>query len=152
MVEASSAEFPRQPEPLTVAECYELLAAETVGRVAFADHELPVIVPVNYALDGHHLLLRTDPTSRLAWAATAALVVAFEVDQLDRARHTGWSVVVVGPARPLHGPSELARADALNLVPWAAGARTLLIRVSIGSISGIRLRDSVTSDGETVSG
>ena len=46
---------------LTRPECLRLLAARPIGRLAVITAEgLPMIVPVNYVLDGETVLFRTD--------------------------------------------------------------------------------------------
>ena len=47
-------------EVLSEAECRRLLAHEEVGRVAFVDRDFPVVVPVNYVLDGNSIAIHTD--------------------------------------------------------------------------------------------
>lgn len=127
-----------QPDRLGVldlAKCYRLLASETVGRVVYTDGALPAVAPVNYALDGECVVFRTAPTSRLALGAVDQ-VVAFEVDSLDAEVRTGWSVVVTGVARALTEPSEIARAGALGLAPWAGGQRELYVAITPGVVTG----------------
>ena len=38
------------PQPLTAAECLELLAGCTVGRIAVVHEGYPVVLPVNFVL------------------------------------------------------------------------------------------------------
>ena len=48
-------------EVLSEAECRRLLAEHNVvGRVAFVDGEYPVVLPVNYLLDGNAIAIHTD--------------------------------------------------------------------------------------------
>ena len=42
-------------DALSERECWELLATASVGRMALSVRALPVIVPVQYHLDGHRL-------------------------------------------------------------------------------------------------
>jgi hypothetical protein len=120
-------------------ECWQLLASETVGRVATTRSALPAIVPVNYSVHpSGQILLRTDPNSELG-RTIANAVVAFEVDRIDPITRTGWSVQVVGPAT---ASSWSALADAFELddpQPWVAGDRSLFVRVQAGIVSGRRL-------------
>ena len=129
---------PRALVVLTEGECYRLLAGDTFGRVVFTRRAMPAIVPVNYLLDGRDILLRTDPKSQLGRAIDAT-IVAFEVDGIDRSSHTGWSVVVVGTAHALEddaGPREIRTVEP---DPWAPGARTLLVRITPGAVTGRKL-------------
>ena len=120
---------------LDAAKCYRLLETQQVGRVVYTDGALPAVAPVNYALDGHRVIFRTSPTTRLALGVVDQ-VVAFEVDSLDEEVRTGWSVVVTGIARALVDPGEIARAAGLKLAPWAGGERELFVAITPGVVSG----------------
>jgi uncharacterized protein len=106
-------------EELAPAECLRLLASVTVGRVGVTIDALPAVLPVNFVMSEGAVVFRTVPGTKLD-AATAGAVVAFEVDAHGTAeRPGGWSVLVRGIARELTKPSELAKARALPLTPWA---------------------------------
>src|SRR5690348_18419492 len=94
-------------QALTASECWELLATQEVGRVAFTERALPAILPVNYALEGQRIMLRCRAEG-LARRLDGQ-VVAFEVDDVDRFEQSGWSVVVVGVATRLTHTGDLAR-------------------------------------------
>ena len=127
-----------QTQPLEPADCYRLLATTCVGRVVSTDNALPLVLPVNYRLDGHNVVFRTSPTGRLA-AATHNVVVAFEVDEIDVGTWTGWSVVVTGVASPLTSPGDLVRAEQLGLVSWLGEDRTHFVQIVPGLVTGRRL-------------
>lgn len=122
-------------EVLDRDECLRLLRDGRVGRIGLSSAALPVVLPVNYALSGDRIVLRTAQGSRLA-AATANAVVAFEVDDLDRAGD-GWSVLVTGVAEEVTDPEERARCRALPLGPWGPGAERF-VRISTDIVSGRR--------------
>ena len=93
-----------EPERVTTIppdECLRLLAGTTVGRVALTRKALPVILPVNYAMDGDTVVIRTRPGSLLASSRERGVVVAFEVDELDRETCSGWSVLLTGTLREI---------------------------------------------------
>jgi hypothetical protein len=125
--------------------CMRLLAGQEVGRVVYTEAALPAVTVVTYALLGSSIVFRTTAESRLARRVPGA-VVAFEVDDLDPVRRTGWSVVVTGPAYLVGEQSMLARLDALLLVPWAAGDRRTFIRISPGLMTGRRIVAAALSD------
>ena len=50
---------------LTRSECFELLAGARLGRVAVVDDRGPVVFPVNFVLDRHTVVFRTEPASFL---------------------------------------------------------------------------------------
>jgi uncharacterized protein len=131
---------------ITPDECLRLLASTTVGRVALTSKALPVILPVNYAMDGDTVVIRTRPGSLLASSRERGVVVAFEVDELDRVTCSGWSVLVTGTLREITDVGELARAEQLPLVPWVGGDRRHFVRITPGLLSGRRIPSAVWSD------
>ena len=74
--------FPSHLREMTRAECLELLASHRVGRVAYCDDLGPVVLPVNYAVDGHVLVLRIGEGTKRD--ALQHANVAFEVDQVEQ--------------------------------------------------------------------
>lgn len=70
-------------------------------------------------------------------AAERRELVAFEVDDLDEDTHTGWSVTVVGRTTRL-APADREQVTATP-VPWAAGPRLHLLRITPVRIDGRRL-------------
>src|SRR6516165_11352239 len=78
-------------EILDRAECLHLLSGSVLGRIAVTVGALPVILPVNFLLDGDRILIRTGKGTKLE-AATRDAVVAFEVDDVEPFSHSGWSV------------------------------------------------------------
>jgi uncharacterized protein len=59
------------------------------------------------------------------------------VDELDQQYRSGWSVVLYGRTSAVDEPDELADLWASDsLVPWAAGNRTLFIRIRPERVSG----------------
>jgi hypothetical protein len=98
-----------------------------------------VIFPVNYVFDQDLVVFRTDPGSKLD-AAAEREAVAFEVDAIDEATRTGWSVVVRGSLAEITDPADLARLRALPLYPWAPGEKTRYVRVRPLSITGRRIK------------
>jgi uncharacterized protein len=98
---------------LGVPECRELLARATLGRLAFTDGALPVVVPVPYALHDEHVVVATRRGSAMA-AAVRRAVVAFVVDSFSDASEIGWAVTAVGPSRLVTRPSEVTALDRLH--------------------------------------
>jgi nitroimidazol reductase NimA-like FMN-containing flavoprotein (pyridoxamine 5'-phosphate oxidase superfamily) len=127
----------RSLEALSHDECLELLGRAQVGRVVFTMGALPAVVPVTFALQDAAILTRTAADTRLAKAAKGA-VLAFQVDELDAASRTGWSVVVTGVAELVTDTDERRRLDGL-LEPWAPGERDVFIRVPLTMVSGRRI-------------
>src|SRR5689334_24972733 len=88
------------PIDLRRGECLVLLAGGQVGRVVYTEDALPAARPVTYVLDGEEIVFRATPGSSLAGAARR--VVGFEVDAMDVAMRSGWSVT--GAARAGRAP------------------------------------------------
>jgi nitroimidazol reductase NimA-like FMN-containing flavoprotein (pyridoxamine 5'-phosphate oxidase superfamily) len=125
-------------QELTKDECFELLAQGHLGRVAIVDDYGPVVFPVNFVLDRHMVVFRTDEGTKLDVACRGGRV-AFEIDGADAAAHTGWSVVVRGEVVEVTDPAELARLRTLPLAPLAPGAKAHYVRVLPAVLTGRRI-------------
>jgi nitroimidazol reductase NimA-like FMN-containing flavoprotein (pyridoxamine 5'-phosphate oxidase superfamily) len=125
-------------ERLTYDECLRLLSAGKTGRVGISVAALPVVLPVNYAVLDHDIVIRTGAGTKLN-AALRGAVVAFEIDHVDPIDHEGWSVLVQGCAHEMTDADELERARTLPLRPWAPGARDHYVRIPTERMSGRRL-------------
>ena len=123
---------------LSDEECHALLGRRHLGRLAFVEGELPLILPVNYVLDDGAVIFRTDAGSKLD-AAVRGAPVAFEVDGVDEIEQTGWSVLARGDAEEVTDPARLDRLKALPLVPWAPGAKAHYVRVAAAQVTGRRI-------------
>jgi len=73
----------------------DLLAAKSVGRIAYAVDKGARILPVNYVLSNDAIIFRTIPFGEISHHALEAMC-AFEVDETDEFFQAGWSVVAVG--------------------------------------------------------
>ncbi|WP_068017514.1 pyridoxamine 5'-phosphate oxidase family protein [Nocardia mexicana] len=131
---------PRAVVQLGRAEAMRLLADAPFGRVVFTRDALPAIRPVNHCLDGEEIIVRTRLTSRLTDTVRSdpAVVVAYEVDDIDPVRHIGWSVVVTGLARPVTDPDRIARYER-ELRPWTDTVMDAVIAIEPTLVTGVRL-------------
>jgi len=134
-VPAQAEPRPGQVRGLTRSECFELLAGGQLGRVAVTDDRGPVVFPVNYVLDRHTVVFRTEPGTKLH-AAGLGSRVCFEADGTDEATRTGWSVIVRGEITEVTDLAELARLRELRLRPWAPGARDRYARILPAVLTG----------------
>lgn len=125
-------------ELLSEEDARTLLGAGEVGRIGITLGALPAIFPVNYRVIDGTIVFRTGPGSKMS-AATAGAVVAFEVDDYEVADHSGWSVLAVGRAELVNDPTLEAAAHSAGLVPFAGGARNLLVRIAPTFVSGRRV-------------
>jgi nitroimidazol reductase NimA-like FMN-containing flavoprotein (pyridoxamine 5'-phosphate oxidase superfamily) len=132
-------------EDLTPETCWTLLAGEEVGRIAFTDDDgYPVVLPVNYRLDGQLIVFRTAPGLKLERVPLHR--VGFEVDRIDLGAHTGWSLLARGHAREvtsaLGEPYESLRNSPLGT--WAPGDKGHWMAVEVASITGRQIVRSTT--------
>jgi uncharacterized protein len=125
---------------LTRDECLQLMASAPVGRIIYTRQALPAVELVNFAIDNGDVIIRTDHSGKLA-AATRGAVVAFEADDLDAERHTGWSVTIIGQSHEVIDPDDIGRLAHIGLNSWAPGDRQHFIRISPGILNGRRLSD-----------
>lgn len=125
-------------EELTEEQCWNCLEGAVVGRLAVCVAGKPDVFPVNFLLDGRSIVLRTAPGFKLA-AASLSPTVAFEVDDLNQAEQSGWSVVIRGTATEVEGLEEVMEAADLGVSPWAEGPKNRYVRIEAESISGRRI-------------
>src|SRR5215468_766279 len=83
-------------------ECWELLAGTSVGRLALSVRALPVILPVQYYLDGRKLAVCLG--HRQLPGRSLNTVIAFAADAIDPTSRSGWSVQIQGRSM---GPQQL---------------------------------------------
>ncbi|MGY1742881.1 MULTISPECIES: pyridoxamine 5'-phosphate oxidase family protein [unclassified Blastococcus] len=125
---------------IPVDECYRLLAGHEFGRLGVNAEHFPMIVPVNYAMDGTTIVIRTQPGSKLA--AAQHTNVAFEVDEVDRRTRSGWSVLVRALAEEVgeqHRADLVARTVASGVQPWAPGEHGHWLRLIPQEVTGRRI-------------
>ena len=104
-------------EWISEERCWELLATASVGRLALSVQALPVILPVQYYLDGRQLAVclghHEVPERDLDDA-----IIAFAADAVDPVTRSGWSVQVQGR----------------STVPWQHGFDTECGRPAAGQV------------------
>lgn len=108
---------------LDAADCWDLLDAHGLGRIALTTPDGPAVVPVNYLVTDGEVAFRSATPRRDATPPPAAAPdVAFEADHIDELSGQGWSVLLVGPVREVTDPAAVerlaARADG---GPWTGG-------------------------------
>jgi uncharacterized protein len=120
---------------LVRSECITRLRQASLGRLAFLTDGWPVVVPVNYVLDGETIVFRTDPGAKLD-AVLCSPRVAFEVDSFDALYTSGWSVLVHGIAKEVAGEERDRLAATIRLRSWAGGPKSHWIRVPMLQVTG----------------
>jgi hypothetical protein len=122
-------------DDLTQEECLELLRRCTVGRLAVAaPGSAPLVVPVNYVVDGEAIVFRSRPGEKLDLLARGP--VSFQIDDIDHARHLGWSVLVRGHAAVDASPGALPDT-------WLDAQEMFVVRLVPESVSGRRIVPAV---------
>ncbi len=119
--------------------CWTLLRSQEVGRLGVVVRHWPLIVPVNYRLDGETVVIRT---AGIVASAADHANVTFQIDQVDSLAHTGWSVLVRGLAEVVgehHRPWVAERTHRAGVEPWAPGDRGQWIRIISQQITGRRI-------------
>jgi hypothetical protein len=133
--------FPAEIVELERAECLQLLAAESFGRIAVNVPDWgPLIRPVNYVFDkpSQSVIVRSAKGTKLH-GMTRAARAAFEIDSIDSTNRTGWSVIIVGVAEEINNAAELRRLEGLGLDVWAPGPKEHWIRIRARTVSGRRI-------------
>lgn len=128
-------EAPIGLQALSEAECLRLLKENDAGRIAVVADGQIVIRPVNYVVDDHSIVLRTNWT-RLIHSCPASM--AFEIDGYDAVGGSGWSVLVHGFGNDVTDALDLTseHLQTLAMSPWAPGPQHRLLSVAVQAISG----------------
>ena len=122
-------------EALDVHECWELLRAQEVGRLAVAIANHPDVFPINYVVDHGTVVFRSAEGTKLA-AAVLGMAVAFEIDgEFDE---QAWSVVIKGRAVEIENMYELFDAADLPLYPWHMAPKHRFVRIVPDEVTGRR--------------
>lgn len=135
-------------EQLAPALCWQSLATTPVGRVGVVNDSEPEIYPVNFVVDHHSIVFRTDPGSKLT-ALLRSPSVCFEVDGIDPTRAAGWSVLVKGRAVEIRDSHELARLAELDLRYWVIGPKEHWVRILADRVTGRRIWAATTAERES---
>ena len=127
-------------------ECDALLRSQHIGRMCVIDHGYPLALPVNYRPVGRdtdgQVVIRTAPGTLLGrYEGPASL----EVDVVDEAARTAWSVIVRGSLRHVTGAHGLPDPE-----PWLTVDRHHWMLLAPVAISGRRFVGTTGEDGFTV--
>jgi uncharacterized protein len=119
-------------------ECLELLAAKSVGRIAYTADNGARILPVNYILNNDSIIFRTTPGGEISHHALES-ICAFEIDETDEFFESGWSVVAVGRLELATEEDFASMRYGKIPEPWAAGDRWMFLRLPCDHVSGRRV-------------
>lgn len=125
-------------EVLDEAECRRLLALHSIGRIGVIVGAEPLVMPVQYAVDGGDVVFRTAAGSHFDELVSGAHV-CFEIDGADPSAREGWSVLGRGVVRVVDDGADVARCRELPLQPWARQDRPRFLRLRLDHLSGRRV-------------
>lgn len=120
-----------QLSELSYEECLELLRSRDLGRLAVVVDGVPMVFPVNYAIDGEAIVIRTAMGTK--WEAARDHRVSFEVDEVDLPHGSVWSVLAIGRAVA----AEIEGPHAAH--PVVPGDKPSVLRITIERATGRRL-------------
>jgi nitroimidazol reductase NimA-like FMN-containing flavoprotein (pyridoxamine 5'-phosphate oxidase superfamily) len=138
-------------EELSWDECFKLLKERAVGRLIYRDVLGLAAVPVNFAVAGNAIVFRSEAGSKVRGLQERD--IAFQVDQIDTASHSGWSVLIRGGAEVLE--YEVAESRLSELIgqidgspprPWKNGSHNIWVVITAKAVSGRRLAASESDD------
>jgi uncharacterized protein len=122
-------------EHLSPEQCWERLARSAIGRVGVLVDSAPEVYPVTFIVDGRSVVFRTGAGTKLR-GIDRSPSVCLEVDGVDEAGQTGWSVLVKGRAAEVGDAEDLLELRALPLRSWAAGTKEHWIRIRPSEVTG----------------
>lgn len=126
-------------EHLTTTECWRLIGAETLGRLAITARDgAPDVLPLNFTVHDRLIYFRSAPGSKLA-ALAARPLAALEVDGDEAGLR--WSVVVRGEARRLNSDQEIRDSGVKRIVSSSPTAKYNYFCLEPSSIFGRRFAD-----------
>lgn len=126
-------------ENLSFDDCWELLADDTLGRLAVVVDSHPEIFPVNYVVHRRSIVFRTAGGTKL-WGAAAERSAALEIDGYDPVAKQAWSVVVRGDTEVMEDQADKDAVDTLGLEPWQPGEKAYYIRLNARAMTGRRFQ------------
>ncbi|MFH8491242.1 pyridoxamine 5'-phosphate oxidase family protein [Streptomyces longisporoflavus] len=120
-------------------ESLRLLARASVGRIVHTRDALPAVCLVHFSLDGDTtVLVRVAADSELTRALDGAVVAfeADEIDEIDTAACSGWSVVVIGRSTVANDPAVHERLSRSGPDARAGSPTDVLVRVEAELVTG----------------
>lgn len=129
----------RGSEDLSEEQCWSLLMARNTGRIAFVAESRILVLPVHYLVHEREIFFRTAEDGIIGNALVGA-AASFQIDEVDPALLSGWSVLASGPAEHVEDKELLTTlwGQAMEQ-PWMTGMRNLFIRVTPSIVTGRRV-------------
>jgi uncharacterized protein len=128
--------FHDDAQGLSVAQCQDLLASESFGRISLTMRALPVIMPVNYGyLGGSVILGMSDGPARRAIAG--GNVIALSVDS-DRRADPFWTVLAIGRAAEITDQTQTGECHRLGLTDLTGTPAAHYLQLQPDILTGYR--------------
>jgi nitroimidazol reductase NimA-like FMN-containing flavoprotein (pyridoxamine 5'-phosphate oxidase superfamily) len=132
-------------ERLDEAECWRLIGAGGVGRLAYSGRHGVAVLPVRYKLDQGSIVFRTpldSPTDEdlRTGIEGAEYRVSFEIDEVGQYAQEGWMVFIQGDAHHMDSEDDRASAWAPGGLPSGSDPREHFLRITPTVMAGRRLR------------
>ncbi|MEU8226133.1 pyridoxamine 5'-phosphate oxidase family protein [Kribbella sp. NPDC048915] len=125
-------------EIVSEAECLRLLGSVAIGRLVYTRNGLPAVRLVNFILDTATIVFSSGPGDKFL-AAERGDVVAFEVDDVDLERHTGWTVTAIGHLSVVSDDEAAELRRTLPIRSWLPMDNPRLVRLGVETVHGRRL-------------
>jgi nitroimidazol reductase NimA-like FMN-containing flavoprotein (pyridoxamine 5'-phosphate oxidase superfamily) len=124
---------------LDESACWDLLPGAKVGRLAWTDPDGRImVVPVNFGLDGHTVVIRTGETALLD-AARSRSRCGFQAEDLEPGLRGGWTVLVDGQLTTVDDEATVKRLGQ-RVDPWLREPRPHVLLLTVTQVTGRKLR------------
>jgi len=121
-------------------ECLALMATQHVGRLGVVVDGVPLVLPMQFALDGETVVLQTNQGAKTLHSPLTS--VSFEVDRVDWEQGDGWSVLIQGTGEDISTAiderSETRRSLAVH--SWAPAPTDRWLTIVPRTVTGRRIR------------
>jgi len=129
-------------EELGRDECLALMTTQRLGRLGVVIDGVPLVLPMQFALNGETVVLQTNQGAKSLHAPLTS--VSFEVDHVDWEQGVGWSVLIQGLGEDISTAidehSEALRSLAVH--SWAPPPADRWLTIIPRVITGRRVRAS----------
>jgi hypothetical protein len=116
-------------------ECWRLIGPGGVARLVFDSERGPTALPVNFRTVDRAIVFRTESGSHFDHL-DGQEPVGLEIDQLDEASSSGWSVLLTGRVRRPTDEAELEKLRDVGVSPWPGGGDDHYLVLEAQEITG----------------
>lgn len=129
-------------EELERDECLALLATQRLGRLGVVVDGVPLVLPMQFALEGQTIVLQTNQGAKTFHVPLTS--VSFEVDHVDWEQGVGWSVIVQGIGEDISTAIDERSRELRSLAThsWAPEPADRWLTIVPRAITGRRVRST----------